>query len=328
MKQAVLGIDVSKATFNAALETSSGWRHEVFENSKPGFHKLVRWIEEHGQVMACLEASGNYWVALAEYLHAHGHQVHVANPLAVHRYIESNLQRTKTDKEDARLIAAYLVNLRVQPDAQIRLWCPSTGDQRLLRSLSRRVEEITKRRTEALNRSKDPQVPPSVRRSYEREIKNLEKERKQLEKEMDQITDGDPSLNECRQLIESIPGIGAVTARTWLAELGTAEQFSRPAQLVAFLGLCPQEHQSGTSVRGPNTTTRVGHRRLKKALYLPALTALRKDAGFQAMRQRHLERDKPKMKTVVAAMRKLVHIIFGVLKTRTPYDAKRAFAMT
>jgi len=324
----VLGIDVSADTFHVALQAESGWRDECFPNDRSGFAALGKWLASQGagSVLACVEASGNYWVAVAIWLREHDHAVHCANPLAVHRFIQSDLERTKTDKQDARQIAAYCLSRLARPDASLRLWEPPRPVEAALRALQRRISEIVERRTEVLNRAQDPQVLPSVRRSCEREARSLLRERERLEREMDQLIAADPVAHTCVGLLRTIPGIGEVTARFVFAEIGDCSRFDGAPQLVAFAGLCPQERTSGRSVRGPNSTTRLGHRRLKSALYLPALAALRHDPGCQALLRRHAALGKPKMKTVVAIMRKLLHIIYGVLKTQTPYDPNRAFA--
>jgi len=326
MTTRVLGIDVSSDTFHVALQGENGWMDNSFANSRAGCAQLGRWLKRNGadQVLACVEASGNYWVDVATWLYEHGHQVHRANPLSIRRFIESDLERTKTDKQDARHIGAYIVSRMALPGAVIRLWEPPCAVQYELRALSRRLEELIASRTAIVNRSKDPQVTAFVARGYKRDLTHLDRERERVEAEIDRLIAKDDGLRESRELMETITGIGAATSRLVLAELGDCQQFDCSSQLVAFVGLCPQERQSGTSVRGSNATTRYGHRRIRQALYFPALTALRHDPGCKALRERHAAKDKPPMKTVVAVMHRLLRIIYGVLKNRTPYDPTRA----
>lgn len=326
MTTRVLGIDVSSETFHVALQAENGWIDCSFANSRAGFTKLGRWLKRNGaeHVTACVEASGNYWVAVASWLHEHGHNVQRANPLSVHRFIESDLERTKTDKQDARHIGAYLVSRLALPGAALRLWEPPSDVENQLRSLSRRLEELIASRTATLNRSQDPGVDRDTASSYRRELNYLDREIKWVEAKIDRLIEKHDDLRESRELMETIPGIGPATSRLVLAELGDCQQFDSSSQLVAFVGLCPQERQSGTSVRGSNATTRYGHRRIKRALYLPALTALRHDPGCKALRERHQAKGKKPMKTVVAVMHRLLRTIYGVLKNRTPYDPMRA----
>jgi transposase len=120
--------------------------------------------------------------------------------------------------------------------------------------------------------------------------------------------------------LDSIPGIAETTAATLLAEIVDVTQYRSARQVAAYAGLVPRERYSGSSVRGRTRLSKIGNARLRKALYFPAITALRCSPFFQAWAQGLRERGKCKMSVIGAAMRKLIHLAYGVLKTGQPFD--------
>jgi transposase len=120
--------------------------------------------------------------------------------------------------------------------------------------------------------------------------------------------------------LESILGVGATTAQAILAELPPVEQIPSAQQAAAFAGLAPRQYQSGTTVRQRTRLSKAGNGRLRKALYLPALTALRFNPLLQALYERLVAAGKAKMAAVGACLRKLLLIAYGVLKNHTPFD--------
>jgi transposase len=129
-----------------------------------------------------------------------------------------------------------------------------------------------------------------------------------------------PGLRRQRELLDSIPGIGETTAASLLAEVPDISQYRSARQVAAFAGLVPRERQSGSSVRGRVRLSKIGNARLRKALYFPAVTALRCSPFFQEWAEGLRQRGKSKMAVIGAAMRKLVHLAYGVLKTGRPFD--------
>jgi transposase len=146
----------------------------------------------------------------------------------------------------------------------------------------------------------------------------MEKTRRQIKDHIDQ----NPNRKNNAELLESIPGIGAATAALLLAELGDMTQFSNARQVAAFAGLVPRIRESGTSVRGRARLSKVGSSRLRKSLYYPAITALRFNPLIKSFGLNLSAKGKSKMLVIGAAMRKLLHIAYGVLKSRRPFDAK------
>jgi transposase len=123
-----------------------------------------------------------------------------------------------------------------------------------------------------------------------------------------------------RFILYSIPGIAQTTAAAILAEITDFTQYKSARQVAAYAGLVPRERVSGSSVRGRTRLSKIGNARLRRALYFPAITALRCSAFFQAWAKGLQERGKCKMSIIGAAMRKLIHLAYGVLKTGKPFD--------
>lgn len=121
----------------------------------------------------------------------------------------------------------------------------------------------------------------------------------------------------------SITGIGEKTAAILLAEIGSIDHFKSARSLAAFAGLTPQEHQSGTSVKGKARLCKIGNRRLRKALYFPALILIRRCPQIQAFRERLMAAGKNKMQVVGAVMHKLIRVVYGVLKSDQPFDPEK-----
>lgn len=114
--------------------------------------------------------------------------------------------------------------------------------------------------------------------------------------------------------------MGPQTAAVVIAELGDAAAFGSARSAAAFAGLVPSHHVSGTSVRKRPRLSKVGNARLRRALYFPALSAMRHNAAVRVFAERLLGRGEAEMAVVGASMRKLLHICYGVLKSGRPFD--------
>ena len=316
-----LGLDVAKSTFHACLIHESGkLRHSSFANSPAGFAQLSAWLAKlgAGSAHACLEATGTYYEALATYLHEEGHTVSVVNPAAVKAYAQSRLSRTKNDRVDAELIAGFCLERRPAP------WHPPAPELRELQALVRRLDALTEMRTMEENRLASGVTVAAVRESVEEHLAYLAEQIKRTEALIRDQIDSHPGLKRQRELLDSIPGVGETTAAALLAEVPDILQYRSARRVAAFAGLVPRERQSGSSVRGRVRLSKIGNARLRKALYFPAVTALRCSPFFQAWAEGLRQRGKSKMAVIGAAMRKLVHLAYGVLKTGKPFDPEWA----
>lgn len=317
MNLSILGIDVAKLKFDVALLTTGDkFRHKVFANTPAGFAQLAEWLAKQKvtHVHACLEATGTYGEALALYLHGLGHVVSVVNPAVIKAYAGSQLSRTKTDKVDASLIARFCHTQ--QPPA----WTPLAPQVRELQALVRRVESLQEMRQMEANRL-SAATAAGVCASLTAHIGYLDAEMERTTKLIREHINNHPDLCEQRELLVSIPGIGEVTAATLLAEIGDIKVYDSARQVAAFAGLTPRRYESGKTVRGRTRLSKVGTPRLRKALYFPALTALRFNPTIKAWSEGLSQRGKSRMVIIGAAMRKLIHIAYGVLKSGCPFDA-------
>ena len=312
-----LGIDISKLNFDAALlDTSTGKdsgkpRHRAFPNTPAGFQRLQEWLGE-AKVHACLEATNTYGDALARFLHENGHTVSVVNPAQVKAHATALATRAKTDKADAALIARFCLMHRPEP------WTPPLPEVAQLQALVRRLEALQEMRQMEMNRLDTS--GPIVREEIAEHVAFLETQIAKTEKAVADHIDQNPTLRQNSDLLESVPGIGGATAAVILAEIGDARQFASARQVAAFAGLDPRVRQSGTSVRGRSRLSKAGSPRLRRALYFPAMAAMRFNPAVAALRQRLLLAGKPGKLIVGAAMRKLLAIAFGVLKSGRPFD--------
>ena len=311
-----LGIDISKLKFDACLVRASGkLRHRAFPNSPTGFAQLSAWLEKHGatQVHACLEATGAYGDGLATYLHDAGHVVSVVNPAVIKAYAESRLSRAKTDKADSTLIAQFCAERR--PPA----WSPLPAQVRELQALARRLDSLREMRQMEQNRL-DVAPTAAVRRSLAEHLTFLDEEIARTEALIRSHIDSHPGLRGQRDLLVSIPGIGETTAAKLMGEILDVKLYTGARQLAAFAGLAPRLHESGSSVRKRARLSKVGAPRLRKALYFPAIAAIKYNPYVKELSERMRARGKCPMQVIGAAMRKLVHIAYGVLKSGRPFD--------
>ena len=317
MITSALGVDISKLKFDVALIRDNGkLRHKVFPNTPAGFSQLSLWLTKHKveRLHACMEATGTYADALALYLSEAGHLVSLVNPAQIKAYGQSHLSRAKTDKADAALIAQYCQE-RHPPE-----WRPLPGEVRELQALVRRLESLLEMHQMEVNRLEADTSAEPVRKSLAEHIAFLAAEIKQTETLIRQHIDGHPTLRERRELLISIPGIGESTAAKLLGEILDVKLYSGARQLAAFAGLAPRLHESGSSVKRKARMSKLGAPRLRKALYFPAIAAIKHNPYIRAMSIRLKERGRCPMQIIGAAMRKLVHLAYGVLKSGRPFD--------
>jgi transposase len=313
----VLGIDVAKAKCDVALECGDGKvRHKTVRNTSDGHADLLAWVTRYvaGPVHACLEATGVYGEAVALALADAGHTVSIINPLAISAYAQSELRRAKTDRADSDVILRY-------GQAQRPLaWIAPASHIRTLQALARRIVAVDQMRQQELNRLEAYPGQDVVRQSITAVLADLTAELEHLRQLVRDHIDRHPDLRGRRDLLTSIPGIGETTATTLLAELFGPMPFLTVKQAVATAGVAPGVKQSGSSVRGRGALSSLGSRRLRKALYFPALAALRHNPVIATMAARLRARGKCEMVIVVAAMRRLIHLAYGVLKSQRPFD--------
>jgi len=314
-----LGIDIGKADCNVALlrPTDAALLAEaVFANNKTGFVALLRWLRKMlpkgAAVHACMEATGSYSTPLALYLNKELARVSVVNPQTIKAFGQMKLRRSKTDPADARLIASFCLKEQPQP------WQAPSAQQQKLTALARRVANLQTQQTAENNRLGQC-LDEDAAKSLRSHLRWLKAEQKRVERQIQELVLADPQLRQKAQWLDSIPGIAAKSATVILAELPQVEAFGSARQLAAYAGLTPRHQQSGTSGKKGTPLCKIGSNRLRWILYFPAIAAM-KHPALRDFAQRLLERKKSKMVVICALMRKLIHIIFGVLKNRQPFN--------
>jgi transposase len=315
----VLGIDISKATFDVALLRTAETRKpkaRKFDNRPVGFQALCSWLAKQDlpQVHAVLEATGAYGDALAEFLHAAGHRVSIVNPAQIKAFGQVELQRNKTDRADAALIARFGWSQRPA------LWTPPAPELRALQALMRHLDDLIAQRTQISNRLTEGRLTPAVEASWQQVLATLEAQIAAIKEQVETHFRQHPQLKKQRDLLDSLPGVGAETAARLLAEIPHLAELGSARAAAAYAGLTPRRQQSGTSVKAPSRMSKIGNARVRYALYFPALTALRSNPAFQQLAARLAARGKHKMQIIGAAMHKLVRLAYGVIKHQQAYD--------
>jgi len=264
-----------------------------------------------------MESTGVYWEPLAIHLHQAQQRVSVVNPLRIHGFARTELARNKTDREDAARIARFCHLHTPYP------WQPLPAERRKLRDLTRHLHAVKKAKHQHSNRLEG--TPPEwLMQSLKRTLAHFDEEIGLLWKEIQAHIDRHPELKRQRKLLETIPAIGELTATLLLAELPNIERFASARQVAAFAGVTPKHRQSESSVRGRTQMSKMGQARIRCALYMPAIVARTHNPMAKALADRLAERGKCPMVIIGAMMRKLLHIVYGVLKSGKPFDPQHA----
>jgi len=268
MNNIILGIDISKATFDVALLFDGKVKTKKFGNSAKGFAELKQWLASKSIFTAnvCIEATGGYEISLAKYLYNKGFKVSVVNPARIKGFATSRLSRVKTDKADSELIAYFCEAMKPDP------WQPIPRHIKKLQQWIRRLDSLIANKTQESNRIKG--AIPELVSHIQRHIDFLDSEIKETQKLIASHIEQHKNLKDKNQLLNSIPGIGDKTIAVVLAFLNP-EEFDSAKQIVAFVGLNPKPKQSGTSVRGIGRISKTGDSDLRKAFYMPAVVSVK-----------------------------------------------------
>jgi transposase len=261
----------------------------------------------------CLEATNIYWEEVAEYLYDQKYQVSVVNPARIKGFAMSQLRRNKTDKLDADVIAQFCQALKP------KLWTPPTPDQHHLRALVRHQQALQKSLTQYKNRLAVTRHA-LVRDSIKTLIESLTAEIERLDQQIQNFIEQTPDLKEQQTLLISINGIGIKTATILLAEMYDLAAYESARAAAADAGVTPAHYSSGSSVRRKPKLSKIGKTAVRGALYFPAITAMQHNPIIRALKERLEAKGKEPKVIIGAAMRKLLHLAYGVLKHRKPFD--------
>lgn len=308
-----VGIDISKLKFDAQMLINDKSHHRVFENNLSGCKAFLAWINKYSQdAWVCMESTGHYSELLADFLHTQKIKVSVVNPFQIKHFAKAKLNRNKNDKLDAKTIREFGAVMRPA------LYVPRPARQKQAREHVQLLDSLKKQRTQLKNQLESISSK-SIKKEIHAIINALSKRIDKLEKQLVQLVKEDEVFFHAVELLKSIQGLGFISAISLLAYLPDITYFKNAKQLAAFIGVSPRQRESGQFV-GKTCLSKFGNSRLRAVLYMPALTLKKASSFFYPFVQR-LERNGLKPKAIVGAlMRKLVHIIFGVLKSNRPFD--------
>lgn len=320
---ASLGIDVAKLKLDVVLRLGKRAIHQVFANTPDGFAALDGWLRSFGltpsQVRIGLEATGSYSDAIALDLFRRGYTLSVLNPAVLVDYRRSQNIRSKTDKLDAHLLALYA------QEKQPRAYKPLPAEMVTLRALLHHRDDVQHMLRQERNRLEAGRMTDAIKGRVLQHVQDLQAEVKTTQREITAHFTAHAPLKAIWQRLQTIPGIGWLTAARLLAHLGEIERFDKVGSLVSLAGLAIKEQSSGSSVRGKAQIDRHGRKDLRQTMYMSALVAKRVSPHMHAWAQRLQAQGKPKKIILVAIMRKLLHIVYGVWKSEQDYQPTLAF---
>ena len=324
----IIGIDVGKMSLDCAwlrdLDQDKPKRKKV-ENSPQDFKSLLTWAQDVSGLAAnelrfVVEPTGIYHHLLVQFLYQRQATIYMVNPARVRKFAAGMGILSKNDLIDADMLTRYgLLNRKLLP------YQPVEQEIIVLKSLINRLDTLERDWRRERNRQEKINKTNTLHRlekqSMLRTVRYLEAEIKRFKKHIGEAIKSAASLQKDYELLLTIPGIGARTAWTMLVILGS-RQFTSAPEVASFLGLNPIEKQSGTTQYRRPRLSKAGNGRFRQSLYFPAMVATRKNPDIKAQYDRLLAAEKSKMCALGAAMRKLVHICYGVLKHQRPYEVQ------
>ena len=316
----IVGIDVAKLKLDVALLNEGKLKSKVFSNAPEGFRELNTWLIAKGaqpeSSHLCMEATGPYSETVATFLSEAGWPVSVVNPARVKGFAQGELARNKTDRADAALLARFCAAMH--PD----LWTPPAAEWRELRAWVDRLQALKDMHQQELNRIEAYRASgqAALMNAVQQHIDWLSAQIKQVQSDINDHIDRHPDLKHDARLLQSIPGLGDITIAKVLAYAGDVRRFANAKALAAFIGVTPRQRLSGTSVKGRTMMSRTGHASLRRALYMPGMVARRHNPALKAFGDRLAANGLVPKAVIGACMRKLAHLIYGVINSGRPFD--------
>lgn len=303
-----IGIDVAKQSFDLhSLQTGQDRR---MNNAPDGIRQCVALCKEIRPTLIVMEATGGYELALASTLQAKGWAVAVVNPRRIRDFARAAGQIAKTDKLDARIIAQFAATLEPMPTEQIN------ENTRKLKALVARRSQLVRLHTAESNRMEHAHAR-DIRRSITAVLKVIEAQLKTIDRQIQEQVRNTPQLQQRAETIDSVPGIGPITAHMLVTELPELGQLNR-RQIAALVGVAPMARDSGT-FRGRRMTGG-GRKDIRSRLFMPTLVAVRHNPVLKAYYTRLLSQGKCKMVALVAVMRKLLCILNAMMKNNQKWN--------
>lgn len=317
MSKVVLGIDVSKKKLALALLKDNKFYSKTVDNSDSGFKEILYFLSQKSteKPEIYLEATGSYSEMVSDFFADRKFKVKIVNPLKIHSFSKAKLSRNKTDKADAKLIAEY--GSKFDEPSYRKL--PQNIKE--LRALYRCSISLKEQAAECKNHLEHKNVMPEfVVSVWKTNLSNINQQIKDTEKRIGKIIRESEELTTKFNNLRSIPGIAETTAIAVLAEVGEIDKFLTARQLAAYIGVTPKHKSSGSSINFKPSIAKIGNAILRKALYLPSVTAIRSDEAFKKFAATLKSRKKLGKQIIIAVMRKIIHAIFGVLKNKSKFN--------
>ena len=317
-----IGIDVGKESLDLCVllnKTIGKLKSKKFKNKKEGYISDVEWLTKTidcapGTMLITLEATGLYHEGIAYYLYSQSFRMFISNPGKAKKFAQS---LGFVHKLDAAMLAKYG---SVQPD-DMSLWVPEDDDVRAIKTLIRRLNALEKDKLRKSNRLEANLISDAAKRVIQSTrylISVLGNEIMDIQNEIDQLISSNQEMNKNRELLLSVPGIGAVMARE-LVYLFSAKKFTSAKHVAAYVGLIPRLNESGV-LKGRSSLSKSGPARTRSKIFLAAVCAGTRNPDIKAQKFRLPHAGKTKVQALGAAMWNLIQICFGVIKNQTRYQ--------
>jgi transposase len=327
VKQAA-GIDVAQNELVVSLGRMNHdtgieiFAFKTFTNHAKGFNDLVTWVNKMAikemRVRYVMEATGVYHEKLAYYLSEQHQEVSIVLPNKISNYFRTLDIKTITDKTASQAICRFGL------ERKLEIWKKPEKIFKDLKQLTRERDQLIADRTVLKNqlhaeRAEAFPNKSSIKRITKR-IELIDKQELEIKAELAAIVEKDTELVKKIDTITTIPGVGKLTAVIVLAETNGFELIKNKKQLVSYSGLDVRLKDSGTSVKGKPKISKKGNRHLRKAMYMPALAAMRFNDHHKAVFVRLVSKHGIKMKAAVAVQRKILELIYIIYKTDKAFD--------
>lgn len=321
MNPTVLGIDVSKDSLDCTILDGEKEKYHTFPNTPKGLNRLFSWLKpkQITSLRVGMESTGRYHIHAALFFVDRKSkaqfpiEVFVINPFQASSYSKSILNRNKTDKVDAAMLAKMVKTQSLTP------WSPPSASIAKLQELVRTRQGHMRSLGQYKNRIKQPMTSEISLNSNIRAMEQIKAEIETINSEIQKTIEEDSKLKTDVDLLETIPAIGNITATAFMAEIQCVERFPAASSVAAFAGVTPRQHQSGKSVSTKAHISRIGNANLRTALYLPTVVATRCNPIIKAKYERLVKAGKPKKSAILACEATLIRIMYGVLKHQTPF---------
>ena len=306
-----IGIDVAKATLDiAVLPSGESW---TITNDDAGLHELVPRVLGLAPTLVVLEATGGFESPAVAALAKAGLPVVVANPRQVRDFAKALGRLAKTDALDAAILAEFAHRVRPEPRP-----LPDETAQ-LLDSLLTRRRQLLDMLTAEKNRLGFARGV--VRRDLLQHIRWLEKRLGDIDDDLHGVLRTSPLYQAKITLLQSVPGVGPITALTLVAALPELGQLSR-REIAALVGVAPLNRDSGT-LRGKRMIWG-GRAPVRAALYMAAFAGVRWNPVLRQFYTRLRAAGKPFKVAITACLRKLLVILNTMMRHQRPWNAQYA----